>query len=43
MKKYPLNNVEYYTRFRDFIEDLAKRYGERPAISWYTRKQEEQG
>ncbi len=43
MKKYPLNQVQYYTRFRDMIEDLADKYGESPAISWFTRKQEEQG
>lgn len=42
MKKYPLNKVEYYSRFRDFIEGLAGKYGERPAISWFTRRQEEQ-
>lgn len=42
MKKYPSNKVEYYSRFRDFIEGLAEKYGERPAISWFTRRQEEQ-
>ncbi len=42
MKKYPLNKVEYYSRFRDFIEGLAEKYGERPGISWFTRRQEEQ-
>ncbi len=43
MKKYPLNNVNYYERFRDMIEDLGERYGDRPAISWFTRKSEEKG
>lgn len=42
MKNYPLNKVEYYSRFRDLIEGLAVKYGEQPAISWFTRKQEEQ-
>lgn len=42
MKKYPLNKVKYYFRFRDLIEGLADKYGERPAISWFTRRQEEQ-
>ena len=42
MKKYPLNKVEYYSRFRDLIEGLAEKYGEQPAISWFTRRQEEQ-
>ena len=43
MKNYPLNKVEYYERFRDMIEGMAEKYGEAPAISWFTRKQEEQG
>ena len=41
MRKNPLNPVTYYTRFRDMIDDLAEKYGEQPAISWYSRKQEE--
>jgi len=41
MKKYPLNPVTYYTRFRDMINDLAEKYGDQPAISWFDRKQEE--
>lgn len=40
MKKYPLNEVVYYSRFCDLIDGLADQYGERPAISWFTRKQE---
>ena len=43
MKKYPLNEVAYYTRFRDMIDDLADKYGDSPAISWFTRRQEEKG
>ena len=43
MKKTPLKNVNYYERFRDMIEDLGERYGDRPAISWFTRKAEEKG
>ncbi|MBE5892985.1 MAG: AMP-binding protein [Lachnospiraceae bacterium] len=43
MKKYPLNEVAYYARFRDMIDDLALKYGDDPAISWFTRKQEEKG
>lgn len=42
MKKYPLNEVTYYARFCDMVDGLAKRYGDHPAISWYTRKQEQQ-
>ena len=43
MKNYPLNKVEYYERVRDMIEGMAQKYGEAPAISWFTRKQEEMG
>ncbi len=43
MKKYPLNQVDYYERFRDMIDGMAEKYGDAPAISWFTRKQEEQG
>ena len=43
MKKYPLNEVEYYTRFRDMIEEWGLKYENKPAISWFTRKQEEKG
>ena len=43
MKKYPLNQVDYYERFRDMIDGMANKYGDAPAISWFTRKQEEYG
>ena len=41
MKKYPLNEVTYYTRFCDMVDGLANLYGDKPAISWFTRKQEQ--
>ena len=41
MREHPLNTVTYYTRFRDMINDLAVKYGDAPAISWFSRKQEE--
>lgn len=41
MKKHALNPVEYYPRFRDMVDSLEVKYGNRPAISWYSRKQEE--
>ena len=41
MKKYPLNEVQYYSRFRDMVEDLGEKYGDAPAISWFTRAQKE--
>ena len=40
MRKQPLNPVTYYTRFRDMVNDLGEKYGDRPAISWFSRKQE---
>ncbi len=43
MKKYPLYNIDYYERFRDMIEGMADKYGDRPAIYWYNRRQEEFG
>ena len=43
MKKSPLNKVAYYPRFRDYINGMAESYGDNPAISWFTRKQEEKG
>jgi len=42
MRRFPLNKVEYYTRFRDMIDSLAEKYGDKPAISWFTRRQEAQ-
>ena len=41
MRKNPLNPVAYYTRFRDMLDDLAEKYDDQPAISWFSRKQEE--
>lgn len=41
MRKHPLNTVAYYTRFRDMVDSLAEKYGDRPAISWFSRKKEE--
>ena len=43
MRKYPLNEVKYYSRFRDMIDDLAIGNEKKPAISWFTRKGEEMG
>jgi hypothetical protein len=43
MKKYPLNQVKYYTRFRDMVDDLACGNEEKMAISWFSRKGEEKG
>ncbi len=43
MKKYPLNQVEYYTRFRDMIDGIVLGNEDKMAISWFTRKGEERG
>ena len=43
MKSYPLNQVKYYSLFKDMIDDMAKERGNLPAVSWFTRKGEEKG
>ncbi len=43
MKKYPLNNVPYYARFRDMLDGMSKGNEEKSALSWFTRKGEQQG
>lgn len=43
MKNYPLNEVTYYSCFRDMIESLPQGREDEPAISWFTRKGEERG
>lgn len=43
MKKYPLNEVEYYSTFREMIEALPDGRENCPGISWFTRKGEENG
>jgi len=43
MKKYPLNEVEYYSTFREMIEALPDGREFCPCISWFTRKGEENG
>lgn len=41
MKNYPLNDIPYFSRFCDMVDQLAALYGDKPAISWFTRKQEQ--
>ena len=43
MKKYPLNEVEYYSTFKEMIEALPDGRENCPGISWFTRKGEENG
>lgn len=40
MKNYPLYDIPYFSRFCDLIDGLAELYSDRPAISWFSRKQE---
>lgn len=45
MKIQPYNKADYtvpfYDTFPQFLEGIAKTYGSRPALSWFTRRQEE--
>ncbi len=41
MKNYPLYEIPYFSRFCDMIDGLAELYGNRPAISWFSRKQQQ--
>lgn len=41
MKQFPLNPVDYYGTFSDFVDGLAEKYAEKPAVSYFTQKQEE--
>ncbi|MBC8569286.1 AMP-dependent synthetase/ligase [Zongyangia hominis] len=41
MKKFHLNQVDYYETFPAFLEGIRNRFGEKPALSYFTRKKEE--
>ena len=45
MKTRPYNKADYtvpfYDTFPEFLAGIAKTYGPRPALSWFTRRQEE--
>lgn len=41
MKKFPWNHVDYYDTFDTFMEGIKKNFSDKPAITWFTRKQEE--
>ena len=45
MRKRPYNKADYtvpfYDTFPEFLAGIAKTYGGRPALSWFTRRQEE--
>lgn len=41
MKKFPLNRRTYYDTFDAFITGIADNFRDLPAVTWFTRKQEE--
>ncbi|MGE4275995.1 MAG: AMP-binding protein [Lawsonibacter sp.] len=45
MRIQPYNKADYavsfYDTFPEFLSGIEKEYGERPALSWFTRRQEE--
>ncbi len=41
MNKISTKPVEYYSDFAVFLERITGKYGERRAVSWFTRRQEE--
>ncbi|MGI5896122.1 MAG: AMP-binding protein [Oscillospiraceae bacterium] len=41
MKQIPLNSVDYYTTFADFLSGISHKYSAKPAISYFTRRKEE--
>ena len=41
MKRFKLNSVDYYDTFSDFVDGIGKKYADKPAVSYFTRKQEE--
>lgn len=41
MKRFPLNPVDYYNTFSDFVDGIAAKYAQKPAVSYFTRKQDE--
>lgn len=43
MKKYPLNKVEYFSTFKELIENLPNGRENDPAISWFNRSGEKSG
>lgn len=42
MKKFSQNTVRYYRDFGEFITEIGSHYRGRRALSWFTRKKEEQ-
>ena len=40
MKPYPLYQVDYFDTFDAFVDGLSAKFGSRPAVSYFTRKQD---
>ena len=42
MSAYPIYQVDYYDNFRELLLGVSGKYADNPAITWYTRKGQEQ-
>lgn len=40
MKNIPMNKVDYYDTFPAFLTGISQKFGDRPCISYFSRKQE---
>lgn len=40
MKRIPLNKADYYETFPAYLDGISRKFGEKPAITYFTRKQE---
>ncbi|MEG1501090.1 MAG: AMP-binding protein, partial [Clostridiales bacterium] len=40
MEKFPLNKVDYYDTFEEFLQGIVNHYGDKPAISYFTRNKQ---
>ncbi|MDD3193000.1 MAG: AMP-binding protein [Oscillospiraceae bacterium] len=40
MKRIPLNKADYYETFPAYLEGISQKFGEKPAITYFTRQKE---
>ena len=40
-KAYPLNQVTYYNDYRSMLRDISEKYGQAPAVTYYSRDGQE--